>query len=628
MMLQNLRDNLKGTVATIVLIIFVVPLILFGVDQLFVDSAGSSGAGSVNGEEISPIELERELNFERQRRQQQFKLESNSPQLETSVLVGPVLQRMTRRLAIYQAATDMGMGASKDILWKRVSEMEAFQVDGKFNYDLFVERISPSGFTRSTFLKASAQDLVLQHVNNGIFNSAFVTDQEINILSAITKQKRSFFSVLIPKTIAENVSVSDEEVSEFYEKNADNYRTPEELTVEYVELSLESLSQSVDVPQADIKAAYDSEVGSFVADPKYKVAHILLKSKENRTATVSEINQKLAANVDFSDLAKSYSEDLGSKENGGNLGELSKEAFPKAFVEAVTALSVGSVSGAVETDAGIHFIKLLEKTNTEAPSFEDRKDALTRQLKLDSARNLFSKKMEVLGDATFSADSLSQAAEALSLEIKTSKPFGRKATPGVDISSSAEVVAAAYANDVLLEGHNSRVLELPEDRAVVLRLKSHAPEAVKPFVLVQAEIKYQLISDKKSALLLEKANSFKDQVKSSSVAENLSKEMSYTYKLNENATRNSFELGGEVVRSVFALPRPADEGSPVLDVIQTQSGDYAVVGLLSVEDGLVSEMESEQVEALKGQLGYQLAQLGLTAYENSIVNGSKIVLPK
>ncbi len=624
-MLQDLRDNLKGTVAIIVIIIFIVPLVLFGVDKLFVDSAGSGSSATVNGEEISPIELNRELGFERQRRQQRFKLESNSPQLENSVLVGPVLKRMTRRLALYQAAREGGMGASADVLWRNIAQIEGFHIDGKFDYDLFKERISPLGYTRSTFLQASANDLVLQHVNSGISGSAFVTDQEISLLTAITKQQRSFFSVSIPKSSIGDVTVSDEDALAFYEKNSSSYMSPEEVVVEYVELSLSKLAESVDVSDEDVKSAFDQEVLDFVADPKYTVAHLLLKTEEGRDAKIAEIAAKLASGEAFSELVKVYSEDLGSKGTGGNLGELIPDAYPGEFVDAAQALAVGSVSEAVKTEAGVHFIKLLDKTNVEAPSFDERKDALKRQLSLNSAQEVYTKKLDVLGDTTFNSDALSQAADALSLSVQTSKPFGRNGFSG--IASSPEVVTAAYAKDVLLEGRNSRVIELPGDTALVLRLKTHAPEAVKDYVLVKTEIKYQLKSDKENELLEAKALELKDRVVQGASAEVLAKELSYEYKYNENALRTDFDLGGDVVRKVFSLPRPFDAATPVLESMRTQDG-YTLVGLSAVKDGVISDLEEEQLAALKGQLGYQLGQLELTAFENAIVGKASISLPQ
>lgn len=621
-MLQNLRDNLKGTVAVIVLIIFIVPLVLFGVEQLFVGSMSGTGAASVNGEEISQRELQRQLVLEKQSRQQRFDLEPGSPQLEDSVLMAPVLQRMTRRLALEQVAKDGGMGADTDTLWKNIAQIEAFQVDGKFDRDLFKQRISYL-YTASAFLEASASDMILGHINAGIGASSFVTDSEVSVISAISQQKRSYHNITIPSPSTEGIEVTDADIEAYYQEHSSNFIAPETVTVDYIKLTLADLASSVEVPDADVKAAYDLEVSEFIADPKFKVAHILLKNEQGREARIEELSKKLK-DGNFTDLAKEYSEDLGSKERGGDLGEMIADAYPDEFVEAVSTLSVGEVSSAVETDAGIHFIKLLDKTNVEAPSFEERKDSIERQLSLDLARESYAQKLETMAEATFGADSLNAAADQMSLEVKTSWPFGRNGTS--DIAQSADVAIAAYGDDVLLEGHNSRVLELPNDEAVVLRLNSHTPEAVKPLALVKNEIKATLLEKQKQEIMERKSEELMAKLGQSDDPEAVAKELSYEYVKREAVTRSSADADPMLLRKVFSMARPA-EGLPMTyETVKTPAG-VSLIGLYNVEDGKPSDVEDAQLSAMKQQLGYQIGQVEMAAFEASVVARAKIELP-
>ena len=78
---------------------------------------------------------------------------------------------------------------------------------------------------------------------------------------------------------------------------------------------------------------------------------------------ISEVQAKLDAGDDFSELVKQYSQDVASAETGGDLGFTTGDTFPEAFEEALAALDVGEVSAPVETDSGTHFIKLLEIEN-------------------------------------------------------------------------------------------------------------------------------------------------------------------------------------------------------------------------------------------------------------------------
>lgn len=619
-MLQSVRDNLKGTVAVFVLAIFIIPLILFGVEQLFVGSVGGTEVATVNGEAINRTEFQRELALEKQRLQQRFELQPNSPQLEDSALSGPVLQRMVQREALYQAALDGGMGASREELWKQIASIEAFQVDGKFDRELFKERISYM-YTPATFLEASEKDFVLGHLNTGVSASGFVTESELQLLAAITQQKRTFYTIEIPKQQAEKVTVSDAEVEAFYQANSAQFTEPEKVSVEYVQVSLDQLAEKAEVSDADIQNIYQQEIAGFKADPRYTVAHILVEKKDKQDNVVAEISKKLAAGSDFASLAKQYSDDLGSKESGGNLGVMIEEAYPAEFVAATKDLAVGEVSEPVVTDAGTHFIKLLEKTNVEPPSFEERKSAIADQLAREIAQEDYLKSIALLDEKTFGADSLSYAADALGVEMRTSEFFTRQGGSG--IAADQQIVAAAFGDDVLVDGHNSKVIELPDSSAVVLRVKDHQPQQIKPLAEVRPQIEQRLTDQKIAAELAVKAAEVVAKINAGSSAEEVAKEAGFAFKLHEKASRTSFEINNAVLQKAFSMARPAGS-DPVLDQVQLPMGGVTVVGLTAVESGSLADLEESQKSGLRGQLGFQLSQAEMYSFENGIIEKAKI----
>lgn len=622
-MLQSVRDNLKGTAAIFVLAIFIIPLILFGVEQLFVGSVGGTDVASVNGEGIHRAAFQRELALEKQQLQQRFELEANNPQLDDSVLTGPVLQRMTQREALYQAATQGGMGASREELWKQIAGIEAFQVDGKFDYQIFKDRISYL-YTPATFLEASEKDFVLGHLNAGVSASGFVTESEAQLLAAITQQKRTFYAIEIPVTKAENVSVTTAEIEEYYGANQQQFVEQEKVSVEYLELALESLAEKAEVTEADIKSVYEQEISAFKSDPRYMVAHILLEKNADHDTDVKAVTEKLAAGQEFSELAKTYSDDMGSKENGGVLGEMIDEAYPAEFVDAVKKLKVAEISGPVSTEAGTHFIKLIEKTNVEPPSFEERKATIKSQLAREIAQEAYLQKIALLDEKTFGADSLKYAAEALDIQVQSSEPFTKFGGNG--IATEQQVVEAAFAKDVLSEGHNSRVLELADSRALVIRLKEHQPEKIKPLAEVSDQIKQQLTEQKVAADLKAKAMGIVAKISAGEPADKVAKDSGLEYKLHDQATRSSFDVNHAVLQKVFSLARPVGD-NPVIEQVQLPAGGVAVVGLQKVENGTLADMEDAQRDGLRSQLGFQLSQSELFSFETGVIEKAKIELP-
>lgn len=619
-MLQSVRDNLKGTVAVFVLAIFIIPLVLFGVEQLFVGSVGGTEVATVNGEGINRIDFQRELALEKQRLQQQFELPANSPQLEDSALSQPVLQRMVQREALYQAAVDGGMGASREEIWKQIAAIEAFQIDGRFNSELFKERISYM-YTPTSFLLASERDFVLSHMNTGVSDTTFVTAEELQLLASITQQKRTFSAIEIPKPEKPNAGITESEIEQYYQNNSAQFFEQEQLKVSYVELNLDSLADAVKINEEDVRQIYQQEISSFKADPQYTVAHIMVEDDSTAAEKIKTLETELADGAEFAELAKQYSDDLGSKETGGNLGVMIEEAYPREFVEATKRLEVGAVSGAVKTEAGYHFIKLIGKTNVEPPSFDERKAFISRQLAQEIAQETYMQKSVVLDEKTFGADSLEYAAEALGLEVKVSDWFTRQG--GTGAMANQQLVNEAFDDEVLLQGHNSKVIDILGTKAYVIRLKEHKPEQIKPLADVRDQIEQQLTAQRIAEESARQAQDIMMQIASGKSAEEVAKEQGLEYKLHEGVSRTSFEVGGAILQKAFSLARPAGS-EPILDLASLPDGGAVVIRLTSVEDGSVEDLAEAQRMGLENQLRFQVSQNELNSFETGIIEKARI----
>ena len=133
-------------------------------------------------------------------------------------------------------------------------------------------------------------------------------------------------------------------------------------------LKREKFSGGVRVTDNDIKEFYTLYRDSLPdVSEEFELAHIFLerkvsdpeKAEANRIA--SELLDSIKQGVDFSELATRYSADSGSARLGGDLGFAKKGTFVKPFEEAVYSLKIGEVSEIVETEFGLHIIKLTEK---------------------------------------------------------------------------------------------------------------------------------------------------------------------------------------------------------------------------------------------------------------------------
>ncbi|CAH2713562.1 Foldase protein PrsA 1 [Neobacillus rhizosphaerae] len=130
--------------------------------------------------------------------------------------------------------------------------------------------------------------------------------------------------------------------------------------------------KDVKATEKELKDYYDN------FQPDIKVSHILVKDE----ATANEVKKKLDGGAKFDEVAKEYSTDTASAQNGGDLGtinNMNKEQYDKDFMKAAYALKVNEISAPVKTSFGYHIIKVTDKK--EKKSYADMKKEIEYQVK-------------------------------------------------------------------------------------------------------------------------------------------------------------------------------------------------------------------------------------------------------
>lgn len=377
--------------------------------------------------------------------------------------------------------------------------------------------------------------------------------------------------------------------------------------------------KNVSVTEEQVRKQYEQNLSSFVATPERQAAHILIEN--NDAEKVKSISEKLAAGEDFAKLAKEFSDDLGSKEQGGDLGFTKGDAFPAEFEAALATLKVGQVSAAIKTDAGTHFIKLLAEKGSEPPKFEEQKDSIEEQLKRAEAETQFVAQLEKLREESYNAENLADVAEALGLKVQNSGLFERN--KGKDLMANTKVVSAAFSPEVLQDGNASDAIEIDASTVVVLKKTDYKPSQVKPLVDVREQITNTLKDQKTRTLLNEQAAKLIADLKSGAKFDELSKANAVELKQVKGATRNSADIDGDVLRYVFSMGKP-QANSISYGSVMTNTGDIAVVALEAVTPGTFEKVTPEQKSAIVAQLGNIYGRNDFTSYQKFLKDSAEI----
>ena len=189
-----------------------------------------------------------------------------------------------------------------------------------------------------------------------------------------------------------NIKVTQEELDEEMAVYEESYGGKEALTaaVESSGLTMEDLTKEmkmyvtiekligpdIEVTDEEIEAYFEENKESLAQTEQVEASHILTATKEE----ADEVAAKLADGGDFAELAKEYSTDTATAENGGELGSFGAGEMAAEFEEAAFAMEVDEISDPVETEYGFHIIKVTDKTEAAEANLEDSKEQIENLL--------------------------------------------------------------------------------------------------------------------------------------------------------------------------------------------------------------------------------------------------------
>ncbi|WDG52518.1 SurA N-terminal domain-containing protein [Pseudomonas chlororaphis] len=620
-MLQNIRDNSQGWIAKTIIGVIVALMALTGFDAIFQATSTSQDAAKVNGEEITQNELSQAVDMQRRQLMQQLGKDFDASLLDEKLLREAALKGLIDRKLLLQGAENSKFAFSDAALDQVILQTPEFLVDGKFSPERFDQVIRQLGYSRMQFRQMLAQEMLIGQVRAGLAGSGFVTDAQVLAFARLEKQTRDYASLTI-KADPAAVKLTDDEVKAYYDEHAKEFMSPDQVVIDYLELKKASFFDQVSVKDEDLQALYQKETANL--SEQRRAAHILIevndKVNEAQAKTkIEEIQARLAKGESFEALAKEFSQDPGSANNGGDLGYAGPGVYDPAFEEALYALNKDQVSAPVRTGFGFHLIKLLGVEAPEVPSFASLKDKLTRELKTQQVEQRFVEATKQLEDSSFEASDLAQPAQELKLTVHTSAPFGREGGEG--IAANRAVIQAAFSPEVLDEGANSTAIELDPETVVVLRAKEHRKPEQLPLESVASSIRTQLAKEHASAAAKAKADALIASLREGKTALKAPVD-GQSWKVSEAVTRGQEGVEPIVLQTLFRMAKPAAKDKPTFSSVTLPNGSLVVLQLSGVNEAAAPT--DEEKAQYRRFLASRVGQQDFAAYRKQLENQADI----
>jgi len=582
-MLQNIRDNSQGIIAKIIIGFIIITFSLFGIESIVALGSSESAPATVNGSDIEEVEILRLVEAQKNRFRQQFGDQYDESLFNDGFLRQSALEQLIEQKVAVSQAKELGGYVSTESIDKAILAAPEFQQDGQFSSDRFRMLLRRSGMTPLGYREILAEQALISQIQLGTGLSDTALPYEVERQLALENEVREFeFVTFDTDKLKQGIKVETQEVEEYYNTNNDRFMTEEKVSVSYVVLSKSDIDSDIVVSDEELAQAYDDYVAMQAEFEERDASHILIEINDERTAAeakvlADQVATKAKNGESFTELAKTYSDDVGSKNVGGDLGFNTRGGFVTEFDDALFVMNKGEISAPIETEFGFHVIQLKDIRAPKILSLAEKTADLKAELKASQIDALFAEQAEALAAEAFENDTIENLVDNsnLSLKAQTSELFTRQL--GTGIAANDKVRIAAFDEKVIADRELSEVIEISNGEIVVVGLSQHKDPEVKSLAEVEQSIKAQLLSEKALTLAAEKASELTASLKAGDTVD-------VDWKKAEITLEQSSDAPAELTTAVFALPKNKGEVASA----KVASG-HAVARLVSVTQGMVDD---------------------------------------
>lgn len=616
-MMDSLRTAANSLVLKIIFGIIIVSFILTGVSGYLIGGSANYAA-KVNDQEISRGQFENAFAGERNRMQQQLgdqfsELAANEGYMKN--LRQQTLNRLIDEALLDQYARDLGLSISDDQVKKAIFSTPAFQNDGKFDNTRYNAIVNQMGMTPDQYAQALRNQLTTQQLINAVVGTDFMLKGEADELATLVSQQRvvreATFDV---NALAAKQQASDEEVKSYYEQNKNNFTAPEQFRVSYIKLDAAAMQENA--TDAEIQSYYDQHQDQFTQPQRNRFSVIQTKTEADAKAALDELNK----GTDFATVAKEKSTDIISAKNGGDMGWLEEGTTPDELKNAGLK-EKGQLSGVIKSSVGFLVARLDDITPATTKPLADVRDDIAAKVKQEKALDGFYALQQKVSDAASNDnESLAGAEQAAGAKAVTTGWFGHDNLPE---ELNFKPVADAIFNGGLVgengtPGSNSDIITVDGDRAFVLRVSEHKPEAIKPLDEVKAQITALVKHDKAVQQAKLDAEKLLADLKVGKGDEAL-KAAGLSFGEAKTLSRTGQD---PISQAAFGLSLPAKD-KPSFGIANDMQGNVVVLALDEVKAGTMPEA---QKKAMVQGITQNNAQIAFEALMSNLRKEAKIKL--
>lgn len=574
-MLQKLGDALKGkkTLSWFILIPLAVVFAIWGATgAVTLDFIGPKNyAAKVEGNEI-PLQDASRL-WQDQQSEWVGQFGTDVPEDLKPSLQDGIIERLIRSELISARSRDAGYRVDGSRVQENIRNEQVFQVDGQYNETLALARLAQLGITADQYRADVRRKLQGEELQRTLFASEFLTASEIGRRIALEDEQREVRYATFPLAkYRATLRLSDIEIVAWYQKNSQQFLTPESVRLQFAEASVADVAGQVVVAESDLLDLYTKKKDRYVEPERRRARHILLATEKE----ANDVLVQLKRGGNFEALATRLSRDTGSAASGGDLGFSEKSAFVGSFAEAVFAMKEGELRGPVKSEFGFHVVRLEVIQAGRNKGFEEVRADLDSEFRRSRIADLFGEKQDAVQQRLEKPNpDLAAIAKDLGLKPGESETFSR-GTGSLELPASPELESLVFGDAVLNQRRIGGPIALGEDRFVVVKVLEHRKPIVPPLAEVRSKVFEAVTNERATEEARKTAESLVKVLGEGGSFDSLAKGLGATPNAARFIDRRDPSVPAEVTAAAFDLARPVS-GKPSAKAVVTSVGAVVIV---------------------------------------------------
>lgn len=384
--MDALRNFLTGPRLFIIIAVCTIPFVFLGTGSLSTVFGGN--IGTINGEKVTEIDLQTATNFAVQKYKSIYGEDFEFADLSNEIQIQAIKDELILQKVLLSNAKKLGFVNDFANLQtkKNIISNPQFSLNGVFDENIYENQVRANGHTKESYIELMT-DLVASDIfRRALSQSGFSTPAEIKELTYLLEQSADVEFIKIDSNALKNSIVNTpEEVSEYYDNNKIKFFSNEKRSFKFIVLKPELYRNKVIVPDGFVESAYNEYLSKSSERTQIRFSHIMVEklnydSRDDAFNKINLVNEKIKNGDDFVALASEFSEDIVTKDNGGDLEYFERDIFPPEFSVAIDELKLNQTSNIIELEETFHILKITEFNQEETLSLDDMRDSIINEL--------------------------------------------------------------------------------------------------------------------------------------------------------------------------------------------------------------------------------------------------------